>query len=334
MGETDKPLYRPGDKVKFRFLALTSRNILPQPETLTWPKYRAVGEYWEKKRLEIIDPHERQRRMKAPFFDLIEIKDPLDNILQQWKEIKPLEALNLTYILISDAMEGEWKIEARVRDESEEIKFQVRHYVQPRFQAHIKMPKVIHPSDTDVIFGVCATYTDGHTMLGTYDAQICVCNQNILERHQTAKELLPKNQCSGYYDSVMRTCMRFNGILDGFACSNITANVSELVQGKPPTWMDRLGVFVEVVEEATGSSIVVSDITNFQMWPEPKLELKIPSSFRHGIPIAGQILYRNVANVTEELELIVREVNDPCGGWVVRIDDNPTRLKRIISVKA
>eukprot|EP00108_Taenia_solium_P005127 TsM_001177100 transcript=TsM_001177100 gene=TsM_001177100 len=333
MGETDKPLYRPGDQVRFRFLVLTSRNILPQPEPLTWPKYRAVGEYWEEKKLETIELSERERRMKAPFFDFIEIKDPFDNIVQRWKEIKPLEALNLAYTLINDAMEGEWKIEARVKDESEEIKFQVRHYIQPRFQAHVEMPKVIQPADAEVTFNVCAAYTDGHAMLGTFDAQICVCNQNILERHQTAKRLLPKNQCSGYYDSVTRTCMRFNGILDGPDCRNITANVSRLVQGKLPSWMDKLGVFVEVVEEATGSSIVVSGITNFRMWPEPKLELKIPSSFRHGIPIAGQVLYRNVANRTEELEVIVREVNDPCGGWMTRVDGNPTRLKRIISVK-
>ncbi|KAL5106065.1 Alpha-2-macroglobulin-like protein 1 [Taenia crassiceps] len=333
MGETDKPLYRPGDKVRFRFLALTSRNILPHAEPLVWPKYRAVGEYWEEKKLEIIEPSERDRRMKAPFFDFIEVKDPLDNIVQRWKDVKPLKALNLAYSLIGDAMEGEWKIEARVKDESEEIKFQVRHYIQPRFQAHVKMPKVIQPGDTEVTFKVCAAYTDGHAMLGTFDAQICVCNQNILERHQTAKKLIPKNQCSGYYDSITRTCMRFSGILNSHDCSTITANISRLVQSKPPSWMDKLGAFVEVIEEATGSSIVISGITSFRMWPEPKLELQIPSSFRHGIPVAGQVLYKNVANRTEELEVIVREINDPCGGWMTRTDGNPTRLKRIISVQ-
>ncbi|KAH9281787.1 Alpha-2-macroglobulin-like protein 1 [Echinococcus granulosus] len=332
MGETDKPLYRPGDQVRLRFLALTSRTILPQTEPLTWPRYRAVGEYWEEKRLEIIEPSERERRMKAPFFDCIEIKDPLDNIVQQWKDVKPLEALNLTYHLISDAMEGEWKIEARVKDESEEIRFQVRHYVQPRFQAHVEMPKAIQPADAEIIFKVCAAYTNGHAMMGAFDAQICVCNQNVLELHQTSKQLIPKNQCPGYHNSITRTCMRFNGVIDSLACSTITANISQLVGSQPPSWMDKLGVFVEIVEEATGSSIVVSGITTFRMWPEPKLELKIPSSFRYGIPIAGQVLYRSVSNEREELEVIVREVTDPCGGWMMLADNNPTRLKRIISV--
>ncbi|VDD84282.1 unnamed protein product, partial [Mesocestoides corti] len=66
MGETDKPMYRPGDKIRFRFVALSSRQIVPYSGSLTWPEYRAVGSSWNDKYLEEIGEHERDRRMKPP----------------------------------------------------------------------------------------------------------------------------------------------------------------------------------------------------------------------------------------------------------------------------
>ncbi|VDD78675.1 unnamed protein product, partial [Mesocestoides corti] len=66
MGETDKPMYRPGDQIRFRFVALSSRQIVPYSGPLTWPKYRAVGSSWNDKYLEEIGEHERDRRMKPP----------------------------------------------------------------------------------------------------------------------------------------------------------------------------------------------------------------------------------------------------------------------------
>ena len=199
----------------------------------------------------------------------------------------------------------------------------------------MKVPESIQPTDSNVTFSVCAAYTNGPAMTGTFDAQLCVCSRNILEAHQTARKLIAKNACDGNYGSATRTCSRFNGILDGSACTNFTANISQLVQNKPPSWMDRLGVFVEVAEEATGTSIVVSGVASFRMWPEPKLDLEVPSSFRHGFPVVGRVVYRNTANSggEEELEMIVREVTDHCGGWWISSESNPTRIKRIITVK-
>nr|CDS18646.1 macroglobulin:complement [Echinococcus granulosus] len=123
MGETDKPLYRPADHVRFRFIVLTSRHILPHSGPHTWPKYEVIGEFWEERRLERIEVTERERRLQTPHFDCIEVRDPLNNIVHQWKDVQPLDALNLTYRLVSDAEEGEWKIEARVRHQKEVISF-------------------------------------------------------------------------------------------------------------------------------------------------------------------------------------------------------------------
>ncbi|VDN96091.1 unnamed protein product [Rodentolepis nana] len=333
LGETDKPLYRPGETVKMRFLALTRQTILPSSESPTWPSYRAQGEYWEEKNVEKLEPEVQKRRTEVPYFDSIEMKDPLDNTVQQWKNVKTLEALNLSYNLISDAAEGRWTIVARVQEEREEVVFQVRHYVLPRFQAHVTVPREIEPQDVNVTFSVCASYTNGPTMAGVYDAQLCICSQRELSRQQETKKMMPKNECKSNYGSVTRQCMRFNGVLQHTTCTNVTADIAKLVGGREPGWDDKLGVFVEVTEEATGLSIVASNAVGIKMWPKAKLELKMLSTFRPGFPVVGQVIYRNNNNFTKELELIVREDTNPCVGFWSSRSTSKVHLKRIIAVE-
>uniref|UniRef100_A0A5K3G2S2 MG3 domain-containing protein n=1 Tax=Mesocestoides corti TaxID=53468 RepID=A0A5K3G2S2_MESCO len=189
--------------------------------------------------------------MKPPYFDSIEVKDTLGNIVQQWKRVQALPALNLSHQLIADAKEGEWKIVAHVLNEFEEIKFNVRHYVLPRFQSRVEVPNEIQPTDSSVTFNVCATYTNGPPMPGTFDAQLCVCDRGIIEKHQTAAKQIERNECKEVYGPRIRTCLRYNGILEKVGCTSVTTNISQLLRGDPPNWADKLGVFVQVEEEGT-----------------------------------------------------------------------------------
>ncbi|VDK33379.1 unnamed protein product [Taenia asiatica] len=232
MGETDKPLYRPGEEVRFRFIALTSRHILPHSEPPTWPIYEVVGEFSEMRRLKRIEPTERRRRMQAPHFDSIEVKDPLNNIVHQWKNVQPPDALHLVYKLIRDAKEGEWKIEVCVRHQKEVVSFNVRHYILPRFRAHVELPEAIEPTESDVRFSVCAVYTNGPFVRGTFDAQICICDESVLERQQAEGRMFLKNKCIANYNPVVRICLRTNGILDGTNYANIIVAVLQLAHDK------------------------------------------------------------------------------------------------------
>ncbi|VDN98298.1 unnamed protein product [Rodentolepis nana] len=333
LGETDKPLYRPGETVKMRFLALTRQTILPSSESPTWPSYQALGKDGREKTVVELEPEVQKRRKEVPYFDSIEIKDPLDNTVQQWKNVTTFEALNLSYNLISDAAEGRWTIVARVQEEREEVVFQVRHYVLPRFQAHVTVPREIEPQDVNVTFSVCASYTNGPTMAGVYDAQLCICSQRELSRQQETKKMMSKNECKNNYGSVTRQCMRFNGVLHHTTCTNITADIAKLVGGREPGWDDKLGVFVEVTEEATGLSIVVSNTVGFKDRPATQLELSMPSSIKHDIPVVGHVIYRSNGDLTKELELIVREDINACDRWESSGSTPPVRLKRIIAVE-
>ncbi|VDM36074.1 unnamed protein product, partial [Hydatigera taeniaeformis] len=333
MGETDKPLYRPGEQVRFRLIALTSRHILPYSELTMWPEYEAVSESSAENVLKRIDPGERERRMEAPHFDLIEIKDPLNNILYQWKDVRPLDALNLVYKLIRDAKEGEWKIEACVRHQKEVVFFNVRHYVLPLFRVHVELPGVIDLSRSDVKIGVCAAYINGPLIRGTYDAQICICDGSVLKRQQVEARMFPRNKCVANSSPVVRLCTRVNGILDDVSCTNITVDTLHLVKDKSASWNERLAVFVEVVEEGTASSVFSSGITELRTLEESQIELILPDAYKNGLPTAGQVIYKNMLNKTDDkVEVVVREIPDKCDYyWRFKKDTFTTITK--VSVK-
>ncbi|EUB63161.1 C3 and PZP-like alpha-2-macroglobulin domain-containing protein 8 [Echinococcus granulosus] len=208
-------------------------------------------------------PHyrpERDRRLQAPQFDSIVVRDPLNNIVRQWKNVQPLDALGLEHKVMTDAEEGEWQIEVRVRDYTEVIYFIVEHCSLPRFLAHVELPTTIPLMKSDVAFNVCATYTNGPFLRDTFAAQICICDESALERQQKEKKVFAMNKCASNYYSGNRTCMLINAILDGVSCVNIIANMSQLMQGEAVKWNERLGFFVNVVEEDTGFSVFTSGV--------------------------------------------------------------------------
>uniref|UniRef100_A0A915EY49 DSL domain-containing protein n=1 Tax=Echinococcus canadensis TaxID=519352 RepID=A0A915EY49_9CEST len=292
MGETDKPHYRPGEQVRFRFIALTSRHLLPHSESPTWPTHQAVKEFWQSWRLTPIDTAQRDRRLQAPQFDSIVVRDPLINIVRQWKNVQPLDALGLEHKLMSDAEEGEWQIEVRVRDYTEVIYFIVEHYNLPRFLAHVELPTTIPLIKSDVAFNVCATYTNGPFLRGTFAAQICICDESALERQQKEKKMFAMNKESDLHANQrhLRRCQ-----LREHHCEQVTGDA------RRSSKMERkIKPFVRVVEEDTGSSVFVPGVTEFRRWAEPRIVLKLPNTYRNGLPIVGQVVFRDSLNGADD----------------------------------
>ncbi|KAL5104601.1 Alpha-1-macroglobulin [Taenia crassiceps] len=333
MGETDKPLYRPGERVRFRFVALTSRHLLPHSKSPTWPKYQSVGESWQTRTFRLINTGERERRLQAPHFDYIVMRDPLNNIVHQWKGVQPLHALHLVHNLISDAKEGEWKIEASVRDHNETITFNVRHYIVPRFQARVELPKSIQPTTPNVTFSVCAAYTNGPFMRGTFDAQICICDKHALELQQKAKRMFAGNMCNGSDYSVPRQCKRISGNLNGAGCTKITVQMFQKAVYEAFGMEDALGVFVDVLEEDTSVSTFATGVAEFQAIAQPQIRLKFPDAYKVGLPIIGQVECRNLVDGGQELMVVMRTQLQKCDDdGLIRYED-VTLLTKTIFVK-
>ncbi|VDK23336.1 unnamed protein product, partial [Taenia asiatica] len=334
VGETDKPLYRPGEQVRFRFIALTSRHILPHSEAPTWPKYQAVGKFWQLRTLRPIEAVERKKRLQAPQFDCIVVRDPLNNIVHQWNDVQPLDALHLAHTLIGDAKEGEWKIEARVRDHEETITFNVKHYVLPRFQAHVELPKSIPLTKPDVTFSICAVYTNGPFLRGTFDAQVCICDKDALELQQKAKRPFTGSMCNSSHYPVPRQCKRISGILDGAKCTKITIQMFHQLAYEMPRWREGLGVFVEIMEEGTSVSTFASDVAEFQSTATPLIELKLPNTYKNGLPIVGQVVCRDLVDGDQQLMVAMRTKLQKCDYDGNLYYEDVTILMKSISVKA
>nr|CDS25292.2 alpha 2 macroglobulin [Hymenolepis microstoma] len=334
MGETDKTIYRPGEHVKFRFIALTSRQLFSNSEPSYWPTFKVVEIGRVRASPLLINSDERQRYLNFPIFDSIEVRDPFDKIQKRWEYVNSVKAFNLSYWISTNAKEGHWKIIAKARMSSEMIKIFVKAYTTPWFRAKVILPDIIRLMDFKSSAEICAEHKNGSPVRGTFTAQICVCDQYILERQYEVGKQFHMNMCVDIFNKRTRFCKEVAGILDGAKCSNISVNISELVKGEAVLWTEKLGTFVEIDELNTGKTVVTSEICKLEKWPEPVIELKMKNTYKTGIPITGQIIYRNAGKREgEELEVIVRELKNACNRWKISTADNPAQLIRLISVK-
>uniref|UniRef100_A0A8C9CJG6 CD109 antigen n=1 Tax=Phocoena sinus TaxID=42100 RepID=A0A8C9CJG6_PHOSS len=103
--QTDKPLYKPKQEVKFRVVTLFS-DFKPYKTSLN-----------------------------------ILIKDPKSNLIQQWlSEQSDLGVVSKTFQLSSHPMLGDWSIQVQVNDQTYYQSFQVSEYVLPKFEVTLQTP--------------------------------------------------------------------------------------------------------------------------------------------------------------------------------------------------
>ncbi|XP_060736639.1 alpha-2-macroglobulin-like protein 1 [Tachysurus vachellii] len=138
--QTDKPIYKPGQTVKFRIVSLDTN-------FLTY----------------------NQR------FPTIEVQDPNSNRIGQWLDVATSSGLvDLSYPLNSEATKGVYVI--TVWDEKNIAvtqSFEVKDYVLPTFEVTVQLPSVISILDTYAVLKVCAKYTYGKPVSGTVKATVC-----------------------------------------------------------------------------------------------------------------------------------------------------------------
>ncbi|KAM7130913.1 ovostatin-like [Ciconia maguari] len=142
--QTDKPIYKPGQKVMFRVVTLDSQ-------------FRPVQETYPQ----------------------IFIEDPDQNKIFQWLEVASKHGIvQLSFPLISEPILGSYHI--TVEKKSGEKKYQfftVEEYVLPKFEVITSVPKRISFFDEEVRVNICASYTYGQPVQG--NAQINVCQQHF-----------------------------------------------------------------------------------------------------------------------------------------------------------
>ncbi|XP_037060069.1 alpha-1-inhibitor 3-like isoform X2 [Peromyscus leucopus] len=138
--QTDKPVYKPGQSVKFRVVSM-DKNLRPLNE----------------------------------LFPLVYIQDPKTNRIMQWRDINTEHGLKqLSFSLSSEPIQGSYKIViVKQSGEKKEHSFTVEEFVLPRFEVQVKVPKVISVQDEKINVTVCAVYTYGKPIPGQVKMHIC-----------------------------------------------------------------------------------------------------------------------------------------------------------------
>ncbi|XP_051788068.1 alpha-2-macroglobulin-like protein 1 isoform X4 [Erpetoichthys calabaricus] len=138
--QTDKPIYKPGQTVKFRIFAM-NEDFLPVNE-----KYTTV-----------------------------ELVDPRSNRIGQWLNISTNSGIvDLSYPTTSEAPLGMYTVTAWQEEGfSNHEKFKVKEYVLPKYEVVIKLPETVTIIDTQVKVQVCGKYTYGKPVVGSVKLNFC-----------------------------------------------------------------------------------------------------------------------------------------------------------------
>ncbi|KAL3865687.1 hypothetical protein ACJMK2_043051 [Sinanodonta woodiana] len=141
--QTDKPVYKPGQIVKFRIL-VTNQDLKPLSNQLS----------------------------------SVIIKDPNNIRMKEWKSLQGKSGLvSLEYPLCSEPVIGKWTIEVMVNNRKTEQEFEIQKYVLPKFQVKLKLPTVLTMATQYIDVEACAKYTYGKAVEGHLKAKICLKNQ-------------------------------------------------------------------------------------------------------------------------------------------------------------
>ncbi|KAL8202459.1 UNVERIFIED_CONTAM: hypothetical protein K2H54_015399 [Gekko kuhli] len=138
--QTDKPIYKPGQKVLFRIISL-NEDFLPLNEK----------------------------------FPLVYIQDPERNRLFQWRDVQLQNGLTrLSFPLTSEPTLGFYKVVAqKASGNNVEHTFSVEEYVLPKFEVSVKVPKIITIRAQELRVTACARYTYGKPVPGLVKVEVC-----------------------------------------------------------------------------------------------------------------------------------------------------------------
>ncbi|XP_017163865.1 alpha-2-macroglobulin-like isoform X2 [Poecilia reticulata] len=137
--QTDKPIYLPGQTVRFRVVTMDT-------------KFRPASQ----------------------LYTIIEVEDPNSNRIGQWlNETSNSKILQLSYPLNSEAQEGSYKIIVSAGENKIQHNFKVEKYVLPKFDVTINVKEEVSVGQEGLEAKVCGKYTYGQPVPGSVTVKIC-----------------------------------------------------------------------------------------------------------------------------------------------------------------
>ncbi|CAN7937756.1 unnamed protein product, partial [Ixodes hexagonus] len=137
--QTDRPIYRAGEVVRFRLLGIDYRR-LPLAKD-------AVGEVWVK----------NANRFRVAQWHNVSFSRGMVQLQMELSKEPPL---------------GQWEIFCRLFGQETRKPFQVDEYVLPKFGVEVVPPPYVFPEDTNTTWKICAQYVYGKPVEGQLRAQL------------------------------------------------------------------------------------------------------------------------------------------------------------------
>ncbi|XP_075467863.1 alpha-2-macroglobulin-like isoform X2 [Ascaphus truei] len=175
--QTDKPIYKPGQKVQFRIASL-DENFLPISEK----------------------------------FPVVYIQDPQGNRLSQWLDLETHRGITQeSFLLTAEPRLGTYRIIAeRGRGIRVEYTFSVEEYVLPKYEVQVSLPPILTILDEEVKVTVCGKYTYGKPVSGLINVRVCRMftqsySQCPGEENSVCEELSHQADSNGCFSEVVKT---------------------------------------------------------------------------------------------------------------------------------
>ncbi|XP_044278136.1 alpha-2-macroglobulin [Varanus komodoensis] len=177
--QTDKPLYKPGERVQFRVASL--------------------------------DDHFRPLDDQIP---LIYVQDPMRNRVAQWTDVELSTGLaQHSYSLASEPNLGKYRLVAQKADgKTVEATFDVEEYVLPKFEVLVTTPKIISVMTEELKVTACGRYTYGKPVAGTVNITVCREFYNYYRSHchgsesqAVCEDFSAKADVQGCFSQVVKT---------------------------------------------------------------------------------------------------------------------------------
>ncbi|KAM6185159.1 CD109 antigen [Rhynchocyon petersi] len=179
--QTDKPLYKPKQEVKFRVVTLFS-DFKPYKTSLN-----------------------------------IVIKDPKSNLIQQWlSEQNNLGVVSKTFQLSSHPILGDWSIQVQVNDQTYYQSFQVSEYVLPKFEVTLKTPLYCSLNSKSLDGTILAKYTYGKPVKGDVTLTFLPLSFWGMKKNITKHFKINGSANFSFNDEEMKKVMDFSEGHDGY----------------------------------------------------------------------------------------------------------------------
>ncbi|XP_011920112.1 PREDICTED: pregnancy zone protein [Cercocebus atys] len=174
--QTDKPVYKPEQTVRFRVVSV-DENFHPRNELIP----------------------------------LIYLENPRRNRIAQWQSLKLEGGLNqLSFPLSSEPIQGSYKVVVQTESGGRiEHPFTVEEFVLPKFEVKVQVPKIISIVDEKVNITVCGKYTYGKPVPGLATVSLCrkLFHVPNCDKHEVCEEFSQQLNSNGCVTQQVHTKM-------------------------------------------------------------------------------------------------------------------------------